>query len=640
MALISFQEVSLALGGPLLFDQISFQVEPGERVALLGRNGVGKTTLMRVISGQIKPDSGNIDYQKGVRIAHLAQEVSADIKGSVYDVVLSGLEARVKLLGDYHHLSHRLETEPCTEQMMRQLDTLQAEMDRSGGWETEREIEDVIARMKLDPESDFARLSGGQKRKALLARAIVLKPEILLLDEPTNHLDIGSITWLEDFLKNFPGTIFFVTHDRIFMRNLSTKIMELDRGKLYNWSCDYDTFLERKKLALHVEASERAQFDRKLAEEEIWIRQGIKARRTRNEGRVRALEQLREEKKAQRQLLGRVKMKVQEAERSGHIVSKAENLSHSFGEKKIIQNFSVNIMRGDKIGIIGPNGCGKTTLLKILLGQLEPQKGTVTLGTNLEISYYDQLREQLDGEKSVMENVSGETDTIVIDGRPRHILSYLQEFLFPPDRARTRVKVLSGGERNRLLLARLFTKTSNLLIMDEPTNDLDIETLELLEEILVNYKGTLLLVSHDRAFLNNVVTSTIVLEGDGVVYEHPGGYDDWLLRRATSALASEMVSEKKAGSSKETQKIKDEVALARKLTFKEQRELKDLPALLEGLEAEKKELFTSMANPIFYKKDTKAITEANSRLAALEEQLAKTYKRWEELEERQGSRAK
>ena len=636
MALISFQDVSLALGGPLLFDQISFQVEMGERVALLGRNGVGKTTLMRVISGQIKIDRGNIGYQKGIRVTHLPQEVPVDIQGSVYDVVLSGLEARVKLLGDYHHLSHRLETEPCTEQMMRQLDTLQAEMDRTGGWETQSEIENILARMKLDPESDFEKLSGGQKRKALLAKALISKPDVLLLDEPTNHLDIESIGWLEEFLKSFRGTLFFVTHDRTFMKNLSTKIMELDRGRLYSWSCDYDTFLERKNLALHAEASERALFDKKLAEEEVWIRQGIKARRTRNEGRVRALERLREEKKAQRQLLGRVRMKAQEAERSGQVVSKVEGLSHSFGEKKIIQHFSANLMRGDKIGIIGPNGCGKTTLLRILLGQLEPQKGSVKLGTNLEIIYYDQLREQLDEEKTVMENVSGETDTIEIGGRPRHVLGYLQEFLFSPDRARTKVKVLSGGERNRLLLARLFTKTSNLLIMDEPTNDLDVETLELLEEILANYKGTLLLVSHDRTFLNNVVTSTIVLEGGGVVYEHPGGYDDWLLRRSM-AIEAEVAPEPKAKSSPKIQVSPDSPVAARKLSFKEQRELKDLPGQLEKLEAEKEDLFGAMGDPSFYKKDAKAIAEANSRLAALEATLVTTYKRWEQLEALQAS---
>ena len=626
MAQISFQEVSLALGGPLLFDGISFQVERGEKIALLGRNGVGKTTLMRVIAGQIKVDGGKIDYQKGIRITHLPQEVPVDLNGTVFDIVLSGLELHSKLLSDYHHLNHRLHSGEYSEQMMRQLDNLQAEMDRTSGWEMNRQIEEVIGRMKLDPESDFTSLSGGQKRKALLAKALVLKPDILLLDEPTNHLDIESIAWLENFLKEFSGTIFFVTHDRAFMVSLATKIMELDRGRLYNWTCDYPTFLERKKLALHAEASEREQFDKKLAQEEIWIRQGIKARRTRNEGRVRALERLREEKKAQRQLMGKVRMKVQEAERSGQIVSKAENLSQSYGDKCLIRDFSTHIMRGDKIGVIGPNGSGKTTLLRILLGGITPQAGTVALGTNLEICYYDQLREQLDEEKTVAQNVAGESDSITIDGRPRHIMGYLQEFLFSPDRARTRVKVLSGGERNRLLLARLFTKTSNLLVMDEPTNDLDIETLELLEELLVGYKGTLLLVSHDRTFLNNVVTSTIVLEGNGVIYEHPGGYDDWLLRRGDVTSSVKPLEIK-------TKTVKTKSPMG-KLSFKEQRELDGLPSIIEKLDAEQETLATQMSDPAFFKKDPKVISEAKSRLEAIPGELKKVYDRWEALEAR------
>ncbi len=629
MALISIQEVSLALGGPLLFDNISLQVQSGERVALLGRNGVGKTTLMKVMAGQMKVDGGEVGYQKGIKITHLLQEVPADITGNVFDIVLSGLPERVKLLGDFHHLHHRLETE-YTPQLMSQLDKLQAEMDRTHGWETQRQIEDVISHMKLDPESNFEQLSGGQKRKVLLARALVLKPDVLLLDEPTNHLDIESINWLESFLKEYTGTILFVTHDRMFMTRLATKIVELDRGKLYSWTCDYPTFLERKKLALHAEAMEWEQFDKKLAQEEIWIRQGIKARRTRNEGRVRALEQLREEKKAQRHILGKVRMKAQEAERSGQVVTKADNIHLSFGEKCIIRDFSVRIMKGDKIGVIGSNGSGKTTLLRALLGKIPPQSGSVTLGTNLAISYYDQLREQLDENKSVIENICGETDTVTVDGKPRHIMGYLQEFLFSPDRARTKVKVLSGGERNRLLLARLFTKTSNLLIMDEPTNDLDVETLELLEELLIGYSGTLILVSHDRAFLNNVVTSTIILEGNGVIYEHPGGYDDWLNRRKDKVEENEPPRKEE----KAKQEIEPAVkpAKPKKLTLKEKKELESIPATIEKLEAEQAQIIEKMANPHFYMKDSRKITETKSRLAAITEELAKAYDRWETLE--------
>ncbi len=629
MALISIHEVCLAFGGPLLFDNISLQVNSGERVALLGRNGVGKTTLMKVLASQIKVDRGEIRYQKGIKVTHLPQEVPMDITGNVFDIVLSGLPERVKLLSDFHHLNHRLETE-YTPQLMDQLDKLHSEMDRTHGWDTQREIEDVIAHMKLDPESSFEQLSGGEKRKVLLAKALVLKPDMLLLDEPTNHLDIQSINWLEGFLKDYPGTLLFVTHDRMFMTRLATTIVELDRGKLYSWSCDYSTFLERKQLALQNEVLEWERFDKKLAQEEVWIRQGIKARRTRNEGRVRALERLREEKKTQRQMIGKVRMKAQEAERSGQVVIKAENIQFSFGEKCISKDFSVRIVRGDKIGIIGPNGCGKSTLLRMLLGKLAPQSGTVTLGTNLEISYYDQLREQLDENKSVIENICGETDTVAVAGQPRHIIGYLQEFLFSPDRARTPVKRLSGGERNRLLLARLFTKTSNLLIMDEPTNDLDVETMELLEELLINYSGTLILVSHDRTFINNIVTSTIILEGDGVIYEYPGGYDDWLNRPKDEVEEAEPP--------KKEEKVKAEPAVKpeapKKLTLKEQKELESLQATIEKLDAEHAPIIENMSGPHFYQQEAVKIAEIKFRLTAIDEEIAKLYDRWEHLEKR------
>ncbi|HNX91480.1 MAG TPA: ATP-binding cassette domain-containing protein, partial [Candidatus Omnitrophota bacterium] len=527
MALISLLEVSLSFGGPLIFDDLSLQLETGERVALLGRNGAGKTTMMKVMAGEIEIHRGKVIYQKGLRFAYLPQEVPTGMTGTVFDIVLSGLGAQVKLLADYHHLTHRLQTEDSPE-LMRQLGILQSEIDHTGGWDLNIQVENVIEQMKLDPESDFSTLSGGQKRRALLARALVIKPEVILLDEPTNHLDIDSIEWLEGFLKNYPGTVFFITHDRTFMTHLATRIVELDRGKILSWSCDYKTFLERKQAALDNEASYWANFDKKLAQEEIWIRRGVKARRCREEGRVNELLRLREEKRNQRKQEGLVRMQAQETELSGHRVIKVSNLGFSYGDKCLIRDFSTQIMRGDKIGLIGPNGSGKTTLLEILLGKLPPQKGKAKMGTKIEIAYYDQLREQLNEEKTVAENVCEGSDMVSINGKPRHIIGYLQDFLFTPDRIRTPVKVLSGGERNRLVLAKLFTKPSNLLVMDEPTNDLDIETLELLEELLLEYSGTLLLVSHDRTFLNNVVTSTIVLEGAGTVNEYPGGYDDWL----------------------------------------------------------------------------------------------------------------
>ncbi len=626
MALISIQDISLALGGPLLFDQMSLQLEAGERVALLGRNGVGKTTLMKVMAGQIGIDEGKIIYQKGINVTHLPQEVPVDLTGNVFDIVLSGLGEQAQVVADYHHVNHRLQSEQ-TPALLRQLDNLQHQMDQTNGWEVDRQVELVISQMKVDPEGQFELLSGGQKRRVLLAKALMLSPEVLLLDEPTNHLDIESINWLEGFLKNYHGTIFFVTHDRMFMTHLATKIVELDRGKLFSWSCDYNTFLERKKAALDVEANQRVEFAKKLSEEEKWIRKGIKARRTRNEGRVRALERMREEKKNERQLMGKVRMTAQETDRSGQRVVKADHLKFNYDELCLIKDFSTIIMRGDKIGVIGPNGSGKTTLLKILLGKLKPQHGDIQMGTNLSITYFDQLREQLDENKTVMENVGDGSDTIPINGRSRHLIGYLQDFLFSPERARTPVKVLSGGERNRLLLARLFTKASNLLVMDEPTNDLDVETLELLEELLVEYKGTLLLVSHDRTFLNNVVTSTIVLQEEGEITEHVGGYDDWLninqrAKEERSVSKNTPIKDKHPKSS----------TPAHQLSYNEQKELKNLPALIEKLEDQQNNLVEMMSEPEFFKKDPKEIAQVKIQLESTEDELLKAYQRWEYLE--------
>ncbi|MFA6129967.1 MAG: ATP-binding cassette domain-containing protein [Candidatus Omnitrophota bacterium] len=627
MSLISLQEISLKFAGPLIFDRLSLQLEPGERVALLGRNGAGKTTLMKIIAGELSPDAGQLVLQKGIQVAYLPQEVSVQMEGNVYDIVLSGLGEQANLLSRYHKLTHRLQTEH-TKELFRQLDNLQAELDRTASWDVNNQVEYVISRMKLDADSDFQTLSGGQKRRVLLARALVLKPEVLLLDEPTNHLDIDSINWLEDFLAGYPGTVFFVTHDRLFMTHLATRILELDRGRIFSWSCDYKTFLERKQAALDIEESEWNHFDKKLAEEEVWIRQGVKARRCRNEGRVKALERLRQEKKTQRKEEGMVRMRTQKSVLSGHKVIKAAQLYFGYGDKTLIRDFSTNIMRHDKIGLIGPNGSGKTTLLRLLLGKLEPQRGKVTLGTNLEVAYYDQLRGQLDEEKTVAENVNDSGDTITINGKPRHILGYLQDFLFSPDRSRTKVKVLSGGERNRLLLARLFSKPSNVLVMDEPTNDLDIETLELLEELLSEYDGTLLLVSHDRQFLNNVVTSTIALEGNGVVNEYPGGYDDWLSQRPQETTPEPPKIKVKKEPIKKAKPV-----TPRKLTFKEQKELAELPLRIEKMEEEQKALYALFADLNFYQKSPEEKAKAEARSEELSRELDKANQRWEHLED-------
>ncbi len=625
MSLISVQEISLAFGGPLVFDRLSMQLEPGERVALLGRNGAGKTTLMKVIAQELPPDSGSVVVQKGAQVSRLPQEVPADISGNVFDVVLSGLGQRARLLSDYQHVSHQLHTAH-TQELMRRLDALQAELDRTGAWDLNNQVETVISHMKLDPEADFDTLSGGQKRRALLGRALVLKPDVLLLDEPTNHLDIDSIDWLEGFLRDYPGTVCFVTHDRMFMSHVATRIMELDRGRMLSWACDYQTFLERRQRVQEVEDDQRRDFDKKLSEEEAWIRQGIPARRVRNEGRVKALERLRIEKRQQRKLEGKVSIQQQEADISGRLVVKVMKLGFSYGDRVIVRDLSTQIMRGDKIGLIGPNGSGKTTLLRLLLGKLTPERGKVRLGTNLQISYFDQMREQLDDEKTVMENVCSGSETVTINGKPRHLIGYLQEFLFSPDRAMTPVKVLSGGERNRLLLARLFTQPSNLLVMDEPTNDLDIETLELLEDLLVEYTGTLLLVSHDRSFLNNVVTSTIVLEGAGVVNEYPGGYDDWLAQRKPAAGGSW------AKYKPPPQPRPPKQPSNRKLSFKDARELECLPAKIDALEREQDQLYKRIADVSLYQQAPQEAVAANRRMEEVKRELGGLYQRWEYLE--------
>jgi ATP-binding cassette subfamily F protein uup len=626
LALLSLRNITLAFGGPPLLDGVSLQLEPGDRLCLMGRNGSGKSTLMKLISGELAPEGGDISRQQGLRVALVSQEIPQGISGTVFDVVAEGMGNAAELLAEYHHIGHLLSTGG-DEELLKRLETLQKELEDTGGWSLHQEVERVIDRLSLDPDAEFSTLSGGTKRRALLARALVSKPDILLLDEPTNHLDIETIVWLEEFLLKNVRTVLFVTHDRAFARRLANRIAELDRGRLYAFSCGYDAFTERREALLEAELTRMALFDKKLAQEEVWIRQGIKARRTRNEGRVRELKKLREERRQRRERLGTVKMQLQEAERSGALVVEAEDASFGYDGRTIINGLTTIVTRGDRIGIIGPNGSGKTTLLRLLLGELSPRQGEVKLGTRREVLYFDQLREQLDPDKTVQENVGEGNDTLIINGKPRHIIGYLQDFLFSPERARTPVRILSGGERNRLLLAKLFTKPSNLLVMDEPTNDLDAETLDLLEDLLMEYTGTLLLVSHDREFLNNVVTGTLAVSVTGEVREYVGGYDDWL-RQATAETPIAPAT----NSPKLQAKLKPQAERPRKLAFKEERELESLPERIAALEAEQEKLHETLADPEFYRSAGAEVTQLTIRLEELERELAGSYQRWEELE--------
>lgn len=625
MALLSMRDVSFGFGGPFLVEGINLQIERGERVGLMGRNGAGKSTLMRLMNGDLAPDAGEISRQQGLRVACMTQEVPQHDSGTVFEEVAGGFGEQGQALVAYHACHAAAEEGPETGA---RLAAAQQALHLEHGWEMLRQVEMLMTRMSLDPDAEFSLLSAGLKRRVWLARSLVRDPDILLLDEPTNHLDIDAITWLEDFLLRYVGTLIFVTHDRMFLQKLATRIIEIDRGKLYDWSCDYPMFLKRKEAALAAEAQHEALFDQKLAQEEVWIRQGVKARRTRNEGRVRELEKMRDERRARRERTGAVRMQAQEAERTGSLVIEATGVSYAYADRPIIRDFSATLMRGDKVGIIGPNGSGKTTLLRLLLGQLSPQQGTLRFGTNLEIAYFDQLRAQLDEDKSVQQNAGDGYETVTINGKSRHIIGYLQDFLFTPDRARSLVKYLSGGERNRLLLAKLFKRPSNILVLDEPTNDLDAETLELLEELLLDYQGTLLLVSHDRAFLNNVVTSTFVLEGDGRVKEYVGGYDDWLRQRPSEPSKVEAPS--KSPVKEDT--VRPAREAPRKLSFKDQRELESLPERIQTLEAEQQQLHMAMADASFYQQSGAEIAKAKSRLELLDAELAKAYERWEMLE--------
>ncbi len=623
MALISLRQLSIAFGGPAVLDNISLQVEKGERVCLLGRNGAGKSTLLKLIAGELPPDAGSIDRQQGLQVARLDQEMPRDLNDSVYAVIASGFGLPGELLCRYHSLNRALAAGD--EGLMPEMMEIQQALDSAAAWPLEQKIEQVLSKLDLDADALVGTLSGGVKRRVFLARALVIEPDILLLDEPTNHLDITSIDWLEAFLKREKMTLIFITHDRAFLRSLATRIIELDRGRLFDFACDYDTFLRHKQELLHNEQQEWQRFDKKLAEEEIWIRKGIKARRTRNEGRVRELKQMREERRQRRERTASAKLQLHDATKSGKLVVEADSLSFAYDDKSILNNFSTTVLRGDRIGIIGPNGVGKTTLLKLLLGQLPPQAGSVRLGTNLEILYFDQLREQLDPDKTVQQNLSGDQDMVMVAGKQRHVYGYLQDFLFTPDRARTPVRILSGGERNRLLLARLFTREANVLVLDEPTNDLDLETLDLLEELLADYKGTLFLVSHDRDFLNRVVTSTIAFEDGGRIAEYVGGYDDWLRQRPAT-------SEIKPTSAQQGPNIKPARTKQRKLSYKEKRALAELPAQIEALEAEQVALHAKMADPAFYKETPEQIVTCNKRLEVIEVELEQGYTLWNELD--------
>ncbi len=626
MSLLSLHHIALSFGGPALLEDVNFAIEDGERVCLVGRNGMGKSSLLKLIAGQLQADSGEVRRHEHLRLAELPQQIPEQLGGSVYDCVASGLGQVGELLKRYHQYSESL-AHNANDATLASLERAQHELEALGGWEMTQRIETVISQLSLPADSRFESLSGGLKRRVLLAQALVQNPNLLLLDEPTNHLDIEAIEWLEQFLLNFNGSLLFITHDRAFLERLATRIIELDRGQLTSWPGDFATYQRRKAEALETEARHNALFDKKLAQEEAWIRQGIKARRTRNEGRVRALKQLREERRERRNLTGNAKLTMQDAARSGRLVVEAEAVSFSYQDTPVIKDFSTTILRGDKIGIIGPNGVGKTTLINLLLGKLQPTDGTLKLGSNIEIGYFDQHRSQIDPEKTVIDNLAEGRSEISINGKPRHVISYLQDFLFQPERARQPVKALSGGERNRLLLAKLFSKPCNTLVLDEPTNDLDMETLELLEERLMEFDGTLLLVSHDRAFINNVVTSTLVFEGDGRIGEYVGGYDDWLRQKPARATPASGKTKTQTAN-----KSAPKAAAKKKLSYKDQRELEQLPALIERLETEQATLHTQMSDPAFYQQSSEAISATKMRLAEVVTELAATYERWETLE--------
>lgn len=631
MPLVRLDKVSLNFGTHILLDEVDFTLKKGSKIGLLGRNGAGKTTFMKVIAGSMLPDSGERWLRPGVEIAWLEQSLPDADEQSVYDMVAGGLAEVGELLKQYHHLTLDYENAD-----MQELERVQGELEAKQGWSLGQKVDTVITQLQLPADKLMSELSGGWRKRVALARALVREPEFLLLDEPTNHLDVPAIEWLEKQLQDYNGAVLLVTHDRTFLQNVVNKIVEIDRGHLYEFEGTFQKFLDFREQQLASEEKANKLFDKKLAQEEVWIRQGIKARRTRNEGRVRALEALRRERGERRELQGKASFKLNSAENSGKIVAELEGISHSFGERMIVRDLSTTVMRGDRIGIVGANGAGKSTLLKILLGKLEAQEGTVKHGTKMEVAYFDQLREHLDMDKNLIDNVSGGQDYIEINGQNKHVMSYLSDFLFAPDRVRTPAKALSGGEQNRAILAKVFSKPANVLVLDEPTNDLDIETLELLEDILLKFEGTVLLVSHDRQFMDNVVTSLMVFEGDGRIGEYVGGYSDWSRKGNVlySFESDEKESVQPAAEPKPAAK-KTEKPPSKKLSYKDQRELDALPTLIEKLETSQSELEQLMSQPEFYDNQAdggKSVEETLKKVADTQRELEQAYARWEELE--------
>ncbi|MCX8661749.1 MULTISPECIES: ABC transporter ATP-binding protein [unclassified Gilliamella] len=628
MSLINLTNAYLSFSDAPLLDHIDMSIEINERVCLVGRNGAGKSTLLKVLNKEIPLDEGQIVYESNVVVSRLQQDPPRDIQGNVFDFVAEGLKEQAQLLKDYYALSHLVETDP-SESNLSKLAKMQEQLDHQNGWQLDNRIRNVISSLSLDGDALLSSLSGGWLRKAALAKALVCQPSVLLLDEPTNHLDIETIKWLEEFLKSFNGSIVFISHDRSFIRQMATRIIDLDRGKVASWGGNYDSYLLGKEEALRVEELQNAEFDKKLAQEEVWIRQGIKARRTRNEGRVRALKAMRQEYSQRRQVMGSAKMQIEEALRSGKIVFELENVTYQIEDKRLVNDFSVQVLRGDKIALIGPNGIGKTTLLKLMLGSLAPTSGSVHCGTKLEVAYFDQYRLELDPEKTVMDNLAEGKQEVMVNGRLRHVLGYLQDFLFPPKRARTPVRALSGGERNRLLLAKLFLKPSNLLVLDEPTNDLDIETLELLEELVNDYQGTVLLVSHDRQFVDNVVTQCWFFEDQGRIGIYAGGYTDALQQQAQSMSAQ--VTNSKSHESVKNDPAKTEKKKV-KLSYNEQRELAQLPNKIEELETAIADLQAQIGHSDFFNQPHEVTSPILQSLADKEAELEAVFERWEQLE--------
>jgi ATP-binding cassette subfamily F protein uup len=639
MPLTSLEDVSIAFGLEPLLEHASFQIDAGERVCLIGRNGAGKSTLLKIVDGELAPDAGSVWRRPGLRIARLAQELPSDEGASVFDVVAGGLAEIGRLLAEYHHVSHDVANDPSR---LRRLEELQHALETQDGWSLHQRVEQALARLDLEADARLGALSGGSRRRVALARALVCEPDLLLLDEPTNHLDVERIEWLEERLLELRGAVLFVTHDRALLGRLATRIVELDRGALTSWPGSYASFLEKKAAALAQEERRNALFDKKLAEEEAWIRRGIEARRTRNEGRVRALLAMREERRRRRERPSSARIELDEGQASGKLVIDAEHVTYGWDGAPIVRDFSLRVMRGDRIGLVGPNGAGKTTLLRLLLGDLAPTSGRVRLGTKLEIAYFDQLRARLELEKTVIDNVAGGREHLEVQGQRRHVIGYLQDFLFPPARARSPVSALSGGERNRLLLARLFSQPANLLVLDEPTNDLDVETLELLEERLVEFAGTLLVVSHDRAFLDNVVTSTLVFEGAGRVQEYVGGYTDAMRQRQAGATAAPKPSDTGARPLSLPAKAPPAAGSrtrSGRLSYAEQRELDALPGRIEALEAEQSTLTARASDPDLYRGDPAEQSRVHARLRELAAELESAYARWDALESRKAASA-